>query len=110
MALLQRSLYATRRRRNIIAVALAVAATAFGLAWLVLILAELLWKGFSGLNLAVFTGNTVQLQAAAAAMTPGMTQLKALQAKISALGDGLKEAASILSGIDTALTELGKLV
>ncbi len=34
------------------------AATTFGLAWLVLILAELLYKGFSGLNLAVFTQMT----------------------------------------------------
>ncbi len=52
------SLYATRRRRNQIAVVLAIAATAFGLLWLVLILADLLWEGFSGLNLAVFTQMT----------------------------------------------------
>ncbi len=38
--------------------ALAIAATAFGLIWLVLILADLLWQGFSGLNLAVFTEMT----------------------------------------------------
>jgi len=50
--------YAARRRRNTAAVGLAVAATLFGLAWLVFILAELLWKGFSGLNLAVFTEMT----------------------------------------------------
>ena len=58
MALPQASLYATRRRRNVIAVGLAIAATVFGLSWLVLILAELMWKGFSGLNLAVFTEMT----------------------------------------------------
>jgi phosphate transport system permease protein len=52
------SLYATRRRRNQVAVVLAIAATAFGLLWLVLILAELLWKGVSGLSLAVFTEMT----------------------------------------------------
>jgi phosphate transport system permease protein len=52
------SLYTTRRRRNQLAMALAFAATAFGLAWLVLILAELFWKGFSGLSLAVFTQMT----------------------------------------------------
>lgn len=52
------SIYHARRRRNLIAVALAIGATLFGLAWLVLILAELLWKGFSGLNLAVFTEMT----------------------------------------------------
>jgi phosphate transport system permease protein len=52
------SLYSARRRRNTIAVGLAIAATLFGLAWLVLILAELLWKGFSGLNFEVFTQMT----------------------------------------------------
>ena len=46
------------------------------------------------LDQQVFTGNTVQLQAAAAAMTPGMTDLKALQKQIAALGNDLKEAAS----------------
>jgi phosphate transport system permease protein len=52
------ALYATRRRRNTIAVGLSIAATLFGLSWLVLILSELLWKGFSGLSLAVFTEMT----------------------------------------------------
>jgi phosphate transport system permease protein len=52
------SLYEIRRRRNHVAVALAIAATALGLVWLVCILAELLWKGFGGLNLAVFTQMT----------------------------------------------------
>ena len=37
---------------------LAFAATAFGLGWLVLILGALLWKGFSGLSVAVFTQMT----------------------------------------------------
>ncbi len=44
--------------RNAIATVLAFAATAFGLGWLVLILGALLWKGFSGLSLAVFTQMT----------------------------------------------------
>ena len=52
------ALYDTRRRRSRIAEGLAIAATAFGLAWLVLILAVLLWEGFSGLSLAVFTQMT----------------------------------------------------
>jgi phosphate transport system permease protein len=52
------SLYSIRRRRNELAVGLAIAATLFGLSWLVLILGELLWKGFSGLSLAVFTQMT----------------------------------------------------
>jgi phosphate transport system permease protein len=52
------TLYAIRRHRNRLAVGLAIAATVFGLTWLVLILAELFWEGFSGLSLAVFTQMT----------------------------------------------------
>ena len=52
------ALYEARRRRNVVAKSLALAATIFGLAWLVLILAVLLWEGFSGLSLAVFTQMT----------------------------------------------------
>jgi phosphate transport system permease protein len=51
-------LYAARRRRNGIALGLSVAATLFGLGWLVLILGVLLWEGFSGLSLSVFTEMT----------------------------------------------------
>jgi len=51
-------LYAGRRRRNLIAMGLSLAATLFGLGWLVLILAVLLWEGFSGLSLRVFTEMT----------------------------------------------------
>jgi phosphate transport system permease protein len=51
-------LYGRRRRRNGIAMVLSVAATAFGLGWLVLILGVLLWEGLSGLSLKVFTEMT----------------------------------------------------
>jgi phosphate transport system permease protein len=51
-------LRAGRRRRNTIAKGLALAATAFGLGWLVLILGVLLYEGVGGLSLAVFTENT----------------------------------------------------
>ncbi len=50
--------YAGRRRRNAIAKALALAATVFGLGWLVLILGVLLLEGVGGLSLAVFTEMT----------------------------------------------------
>ncbi len=50
--------YRARRRNNAIAMTLALAATAFGLGWLVLILGALLWKGFSGVSPAVFTQMT----------------------------------------------------
>jgi phosphate transport system permease protein len=52
------SRYAGRRRNNMVATVLAFAATAIGLGWLVLILGALLWKGFSGLSVAVFTEMT----------------------------------------------------
>src|ERR671936_1309629 len=51
-------LYAARRRRNGIMLSLSLAATLVGLGWLVLILAVLLWEGFSGLSLSVFTEMT----------------------------------------------------
>jgi len=52
------SRYRSRQRRNTIATTLALAATALGLGWLVLILGALLWQGISGLSLAVFTEMT----------------------------------------------------
>ncbi len=52
------SRYSGRRRKNVVATVLALVATAIGLGWLVLILGALLWKGFSGLSVAVFTEMT----------------------------------------------------
>ena len=52
------SLYAGRKRRNAIWTGLAYAATALGLTMLAIILATLLWNGFGGLSLDVFTKNT----------------------------------------------------
>ncbi len=52
------SRYAIRRHRNTAATALAFGATGLGLGWLVLILGSLLWNGFSGLSLSVFTQMT----------------------------------------------------
>jgi phosphate transport system permease protein len=63
-------LYARRRRRNVITMGLAYAATAFGLSWLVLILGVLLWEGFSGLSLAVFTEMTPPPGAAGGLLNP----------------------------------------
>jgi phosphate transport system permease protein len=50
--------YASRRRSNAVAQVLALAATAFGLGWLVLILGTLLRNGLGGLSPAVFTEMT----------------------------------------------------
>src|SRR5215472_6659646 len=56
--MISQSRYRGRRRRNAVATTLALAATAVGLGWLVLILGALLWQGFSGLSPAVFTEMT----------------------------------------------------
>src|SRR5712664_2520654 len=63
-------LYATRRRRNGIAKGLALAATAFGLGWLVLILGVLIYEGIGGLSLSVFTEMTPPPGAAGGLLNP----------------------------------------
>jgi phosphate transport system permease protein len=55
---MENALYARRRRRNAVTMALSLGATLFGLGWLVLILGVLLYEGFSGLSLKVFTEMT----------------------------------------------------
>src|SRR3954449_13123930 len=52
------ALYDARRRRNRIVMGLCIAASGFGLAFLVLILAALLWNGLVGLTPGVFTEMT----------------------------------------------------
>ena len=64
------ALYETRRRRNAVAVTMSVAATLFGLTWLVVILGVLMWKGFSGLSLDVFTQMTPPPGAAGGLLNP----------------------------------------
>ena len=51
-------LYAMRRARNTILMALSIAATVVGLGWLVLVLGALLWNGFTSLSVQVFTEMT----------------------------------------------------
>jgi len=50
--------YRRRRRRNATTMTLSVLATVFGATWLVLILGTLIWNGFGGLSLEIFTANT----------------------------------------------------
>jgi phosphate transport system permease protein len=57
-ATISNRLYAGRKRRNRVMKGLAYGATLFGLGWLVLILGVLLWEGFGGLSLQVFTEMT----------------------------------------------------
>ena len=52
------SSYAARKRRNIIVMGLCWSAAAFGIAWLGFILGALVWNGFAGLGLHVFTADT----------------------------------------------------
>jgi phosphate transport system permease protein len=74
------ALYSGRRRRNQIAMGLSVLATLFGLGWLVLILGALLWEGFSGLSLTVFTETTPPPGSAGGLLNPivGSMMLTAL--------------------------------
>jgi phosphate transport system permease protein len=51
-------IYAKRRRRNNMFLGLSVIATLFGLGSLAMILGTLLYEGFSGLDLAIFTQST----------------------------------------------------
>lgn len=67
---LDQNLYAARRRSNAIMKGLAVAATIFGLGWLVLILGVLLWQGVGGLSLSVFTEMTPPPGAAGGLLNP----------------------------------------
>jgi phosphate transport system permease protein len=69
------ALYDTRRNRNRLAVVLSIAATLIGLTWLALILGALLWKGFSGLSLAVFTQMTLPPGSAGGLLNPIMGSL-----------------------------------
>ena len=68
-------LYAARRRRNQIAMGLSLAATVIGLGWLVLILGALLWEGFGGLSVAVFTEMTPPPGSAGGLLNPIMGSL-----------------------------------
>jgi phosphate transport system permease protein len=63
-------LYAARRRRNGVAMALSLSATVFGLGWLALILGVLLWEGLGGLSLSVFTEMTPPPGAAGGLLNP----------------------------------------
>ena len=64
------SRYSGRRRNDVVAKVLAFAATGIGLGWLVLILGALLWKGFCGLSVAVFTEMTPPPGAAGGLLNP----------------------------------------
>jgi phosphate transport system permease protein len=55
---MNRALYARRRMRNSVFLTLSVAAAAFGIGWLTLILYSLITKGVAGLSVKMFTEST----------------------------------------------------
>src|ERR1700683_2389707 len=93
--------YAGRRLRNAIAMGLSLAATAFGLGWLVLILGALLWKGFGGLSVAVFTQMTPPPGSAGGLLNPIVGSLI-----LPALAVGIGTPIGILAG--TYMAEYGR--
>jgi phosphate transport system permease protein len=69
------AIYAARRRNNTILMGLCIAASAFGLAFLALILGALLWNGVAGLTPAVFTEMTPPPGSAGGLLNPIMGSL-----------------------------------
>ncbi|HEV7577888.1 MAG TPA: phosphate ABC transporter permease PstA [Caldimonas sp.] len=59
----RRRLHARRKRRNVVALTLALAAMAFGIFWLIWILVETVRLGIGGMSLALFTEMTPPPQA-----------------------------------------------
>lgn len=94
--------YAGRKRKNAIRMTLCVFATAFGLSWLVMILATLLWNGVAGLNLAVFTQSTPPPGATAG----GLANAIVGSLMMTFLGVGIGAPIGILAG--TYMAEYGR--
>jgi phosphate transport system permease protein len=93
--------YAGRRRRNGIAMGLAVGATAFGLGWLVLILGALLWEGVRGLSFDVFSQMTPPPGSAGGLLNPIIGSLI-----LTGLGVAIGTPLGILAG--TYMAEYGR--
>ena len=98
---LDRNLYAARQRKNAVTKGLALAATLFGLGWLVLILGVLIWNGVGGLSLAVFTEMTPPPGQAGGLLNPIVGSLV-----LTALAIVIGTPIGILAG--TYLAEYGK--
>ncbi len=94
-------LYNRRRRRNGIAMGLSLAATLFGLGWLVLILGVLLYEGVGGVSLKVFTEMTPPPGADGGLLNPIMGSLV-----LTALAVAIGTPIGILAG--TYLAEYGR--
>src|SRR6201991_4525478 len=95
-------IYSRRRRKDIVVRGLCMAAAAFGVTWLALILVTLLYNGVAGLNVAIFTENTPP---------PGSTDGGLLNAIVGSLimtviGVGIGAPLGMFAG--TYLAEYGK--
>lgn len=93
--------YAARHRTNVIARVLALAATAMGLGWLALILGSLLWHGFSGLSVGVFTQMTPPPGASGGLLNPIVGSLM-----LTALAVAIGTPIGVLAG--TYMAEYGR--
>jgi phosphate transport system permease protein len=94
-------LYARRRRRNALTMGLSLAATLFGLGWLVMILGVLVWEGFSGLSLRVFTEMTPPPGSAGGLLNPIIGSLV-----LTAIAVAIGTPIGILAG--TYMAEYGR--
>jgi phosphate transport system permease protein len=101
MSAMASSLYPRRRLRNTTWTVLCYAATIFGLAWLVLILGALVWKGVEGLSLDVFTKNT-----APPGVAGGLLNSIVGSFIVTAIGLAISAPLGILAG--TFLAEYGR--
>ena len=93
--------YAARHRTNVVAMVLALAATLLGLGWLALILGSLLWHGFSGLSLGVFTQMTPPPGASGGLLNPIIGSLM-----LTALAVAIGTPIGVLAG--TYMAEYGR--
>jgi len=96
-----RTLYARRRRRNGVMMGFAYGATLFGVGWLVLILGVLLWEGFNGVSLQVFTEMTPPPGGAGGLLNPIMGSLI-----LTTLGVAIGTPIGIFAG--TYMAEYGR--
>jgi phosphate transport system permease protein len=94
--------YASRARRNSIAMSLCAAATGLGLVWLFVILATLLWNGFGGLSLALFT----QMTPPPNAQGGGLLNAIAGSLILTAIGTGVGAPIGLFAG--TYMAEYGR--
>lgn len=94
--------YTRRKRRNSIVMSLCAAATGLGLVWLFFILATLVWNGFGGLSLAIFTEMTPPPNAQGG----GLANAIAGSLVLTAIGTAIGAPIGLLAG--TYMAEYGR--